>query len=159
RGVDGSDGSHYSENESAREVSVATDVTEDPVTTPRAQTPTQANSVQESLPELKHDAEQSELSRDLGSFMLPEAQEVQEAKEQSAVAPEPEKIKMADAQEYLRRPFTPDQPTPLSKPEYDGSGWGVSEDEAEIDDEEPGTPDSVIHHPISDVEDEEPKES
>jgi len=54
--------------------------------------------------------------------------------------------KMAEAQAYLQRPYTPDQP--LSKPEYDGSGWG----EPDEYDEEPGTPDSVIHHPVSDDE-------
>ncbi|KAB5570447.1 cell division protein anillin-domain-containing protein [Coniochaeta sp. 2T2.1] len=48
-----------------------------------------------------------------------------------------------------QKPQTP----PLTKPEYDGSGWGDLEDEYG---EEPGTPDSVIHHPMpdSDFEDE-----
>jgi hypothetical protein len=44
-----------------------------------------------------------------------------------------------------QRPFTPPNVSSLSKslsrPEYDGTGWG-SEDE-----EEPGTPESVLHHP------------
>ncbi len=55
--------------------------------------------------------------------------------------------KMGEAHDSLQRPFTPDKP--MSKPEYDGSGWG---DDDEF--EEPGTPDSVIHHPV--VDDESP---
>ncbi|KJR88718.1 GTP-binding protein [Sporothrix schenckii 1099-18] len=49
------------------------------------------------------------------------------------------------------RPQTPERkthPKHLSKPEYDGSGWG---DDEEFD--EPGTPDSVIHHPVQDDDD------
>jgi hypothetical protein len=61
--------------------------------------------------------------------------------------PKPEEIEtghsMTDAHAYLRRPATPDAPLP--KPEYDGSGWG---DDYEFD--EPGTPESVIHHPVAD---------
>ncbi|KOS17913.1 Bud site selection protein BUD4 [Escovopsis weberi] len=45
----------------------------------------------------------------------------------------------------------------LPKPAYDGSGWGEPEDEYE--DEEPGSPESVIHHPISDDEDFDEDES
>ncbi|KAK8022316.1 Bud site selection protein BUD4 [Apiospora rasikravindrae] len=46
-----------------------------------------------------------------------------------------------------------------SKADYDGSGWGEPEEEEEI--EEPGTPESVIHHPVSEdeyTEDEEEEE-
>ncbi len=45
---------------------------------------------------------------------------------------------------FLQRPCTPDNRR-MSKPEYDGSGWG---DDDEYD--SPGTPDSVIHHPVCD---------
>ncbi|KAL1899444.1 Bud site selection protein bud4 [Sporothrix stenoceras] len=58
-----------------------------------------------------------------------------------------------NAEVELARPQTPErkviQHKHLSKPEYDGSGWG---DDEEFDDE-PGTPDSVIHHPVQDDED------
>ena len=54
-----------------------------------------------------------------------------------------------------------DSPSPersLPKHDYDGSGWGDPEDE-----DQPGTPDSVIHHPVSDDDEgsnfEEPLES
>lgn len=47
----------------------------------------------------------------------------------------------------LRRPTTPSEQTrSLPKPQYDGSGWGS--DEYYEEEEEPGTPDSVIRHPI-----------
>ncbi|KAK6822775.1 hypothetical protein PG987_014320 [Apiospora arundinis] len=70
----------------------------------------------------------------------------------------------ADSQ---RRPATPERSMP--KADYDGSGWGSKADydgsgwgEPEEDDmEEPGTPESVIHHPVSDdeyTEDEEEQE-
>ncbi|KAH7328432.1 hypothetical protein B0I35DRAFT_403799 [Stachybotrys elegans] len=152
-----SDGSHYSENDSAREHSETIDIHEDPVLTPRAQSPVQGAERKNSLPELAKEPEQATLSSGLSSFMLPEAQRLQEAKEHSPAAPEPEKSQMFEEPEPLGRPITPDQPAPLSKPEYDGSGWGLPDDE---DYEDPGTPESVIHHPISDSEDEElPKES
>ncbi|CAK7202616.1 Bud site selection protein bud4 [Sporothrix eucalyptigena] len=56
---------------------------------------------------------------------------------------------MAKVQVEVARPQTPEckiQTKHLSKPEYDGSGWG---DDEEFEDE-PGTPDSVIHHPVQD---------
>ncbi|KAL2109965.1 hypothetical protein VUR80DRAFT_1795 [Thermomyces stellatus] len=62
---------------------------------------------------------------------------------------ERESLSMVDAHAFLQRPFTPEQ-KPLSKPEYDGSGWGEPDEY-----EEEGTPDSVIHHPVSDYEDED----
>lgn len=75
------------------------------------------------------------------------------------VLPRPDKsekrdsLSMVDAHAFLQRPFTPEQ-KPLSKPEYDGSGWGEPEEY-----EGEGTPDSVIHHPISDYEDEKVEDS
>ncbi|KAK8117657.1 Bud site selection protein BUD4 [Apiospora kogelbergensis] len=56
------------------------------------------------------------------------------------------------------RPATPERSLPKadydgsgwgSRADYDGSGWGEPEED-EI--EEPGTPESVIHHPVSDDE-------
>lgn len=60
--------------------------------------------------------------------------------------PEPEAPKMAQAHEYLQRPETPqERQMPVSRPEYDGTGWGPEEEDEEFD---VGTPDSVIRHPI-----------
>ncbi|KAF7562181.1 hypothetical protein G7046_g1946 [Stylonectria norvegica] len=139
-------------NVEALEDAIALEVAEE-ATTPRATTPMQPRNLNDSLPDLGPDSKDGSFSRDFESYMLPEPQ------------PEPEKSesverqdhKMADAQAFLQRPFTPDQQ--MSKPEYDGSGWG----EPEEYEEEPTTPDSVIHHPISQEEDEEafeePKQS
>ncbi|KFA68770.1 hypothetical protein S40285_01142 [Stachybotrys chlorohalonatus IBT 40285] len=147
-----SDGSHYSETESTRELSQTAEIVEE-VTTPRAQTPINPTELSEMLPGVNTEAKDSAFSKSLESLMAPETQE------KSVVAPEPEK-KTSRTQELPHRPCTPEKPLSLSKPEYDGSGWGMSEDE----EDEPGTPDSVIHHPISEPEDEEseieePKES
>ncbi|SPN98513.1 related to budding protein [Cephalotrichum gorgonifer] len=68
------------------------------------------------------------------------------------VLPRPDQMEspsMIDAHAYLQRPFTPEQKH-LTKPDYDGSGWGEPDEYADE-----GTPDSVIHHPVSDYEDEE----
>lgn len=46
-----------------------------------------------------------------------------------------------------QRPTTPTRR--MSKPEYDGTGWGESEDEFE---DAPGSPGSVIHHPMPEDE-------
>lgn len=139
--------SHYSEPEPVQE-QPQPEVREE-ASTPRATTPTPKRSLDESLPDFGTNSKEGSFSRDFESFMIPEAKE----EEKPAPAPEPEAPKMADAQAFLQRPFTPEQP--LSKPEYDGSGWGEPEDEY---DEDPGTPESVIHHPVPDMEeDEEPE--
>ncbi|KAH7170419.1 hypothetical protein EDB81DRAFT_941323 [Dactylonectria macrodidyma] len=143
--------SHYSEQEptlpepqQAQQAEpaqpVQAEVKEEP-TTPRATTPTPTRSLDESLPAFSVASKEDSFSRDFESFMIPEPREVVKP------APEPEAPKMADAQAFLQRPFTPEQP--LSKPEYDGSGWGEPEEEFN---EEPGTPESVIHHPVADEE-------
>ncbi|KAG5925201.1 hypothetical protein E4U42_004453 [Claviceps africana] len=49
-----------------------------------------------------------------------------------------------ESSEPVKRPVTPAQR--LSKPEYDGSGWGAPDEEDDA--EEPNTPDSVVHHPL-----------
>ncbi|PKS11961.1 hypothetical protein jhhlp_001257 [Lomentospora prolificans] len=69
------------------------------------------------------------------------------------VLPRPDQFEaptMAEAHAYLQRPFTPGE-RPLSKPEYDGSGWGEPD---EYDDDDESASGSVIHHPV-DYEDEE----
>ncbi|KAF4976682.1 hypothetical protein FZEAL_6681 [Fusarium zealandicum] len=126
------------------------------VTTPRATTPTQNRNRDDSLPDFASDDKDGSFSRDFESYMLPEPEEPQVPEEpvKEDKEPEPEAPNMADAHAFLRRPFTPDQP--LSKPEYDGSGWGEPDDEY---DDGPGTPDSVIHNPIfRDAEDDEQPE-
>ncbi|KAM0334319.1 hypothetical protein ACHAQA_001343 [Verticillium albo-atrum] len=94
------------------------------------------------LPELKSHGTENLFSKGLSSYMLPRPDQPPAQVEELEPPP-----KMSDARAFLQRPYTPDQ---LSKPEYDGSGWGEPEEE-EFD--EPGTPDSVIHHPVSDEED------
>ncbi|KAJ4268596.1 Bud site selection protein bud4 [Fusarium torreyae] len=123
------------------------------VTTPRA-TPMQNQSMQSSLPDFASDDKNGSFSRDFESYMLPEPEEPQVVEEpvKEDKESEPEAPKMADAHAFLQRPFTPE---PLSKPEYDGTGWGDPEDE--YDDDCPSTPDSVIHHPVP-VQVEEPEQ-
>ncbi|CAJ2509797.1 Uu.00g056970.m01.CDS01 [Anthostomella pinea] len=92
------------------------------------------------LPQVTNQRKGSDFTRSLQTFMLPKPNEA------DAVT-HTESHRMSDSQAYLQRPYTPQQL--VSKPEYDGSGWGEpEEDEAE----EPGTPESVIHHPVSDDE-------
>ncbi|KAK1992209.1 DUF1709-domain-containing protein [Colletotrichum falcatum] len=102
-----------------------------------------------SLPEMKdEEGKDNEFSRGLQSFMLAPPPEPS-AKEIEDLQPPP---KMTDLQAQAQRPSTPKQ-FHLSKPDYDGSGWGdPEEDEYE---EEPGTPESVIHRPMSSDEEEE----
>ena len=128
---------------------------EDQVPTPRAGTPVESAPVQKqptavkaSL-ELNGGSKENDFTKGLESFMLARPEEPE-------MASEPEKPKMADAQAYLQRPFTPEQKITrsLTHPDYDGSGWGEPEDE----DQEPGTPDSVIHHPMSYSEEEDEEE-
>lgn len=83
------------------------------------------------------------LSNDLESYMSPSADQ--------DVTPSPQGGALPTAPTDAKRPSTPQKR--LSKPEYDGTGWG----EPDEYDEEPGTPDSVIHHDLED--DFEPKES
>jgi hypothetical protein len=96
-----------------------------------------------SLPELSGVLSNDDFGLSLQAYMTPSPPVSTDAKK----FPE-KRMSMADAQEYLRRPITPEQrQLRSSKPEYDGTGWGPEEDE---DDEvETGTPDSVIRHPVS----------
>jgi hypothetical protein len=76
----------------------------------------------------------------LQSYMTPSPPPLKEAEESNKP-----RLSMSDAHEYLRRPETPEERSMhVSKPEYDGSGWGPEEEE-EFD---VGTPDSVIRHPL-----------
>ncbi|KAK3333584.1 cell division protein anillin-domain-containing protein [Cercophora scortea] len=146
--------SHYSDPESLHSGSQEHD--SDQTSTPRASPvhevsmPAEPRNLSGSL-ELPKDKE-NDFTKGLESYMLSKPEEAE-------MASEPEKPKMAEPQPYPQRPSTPEDQRPrrsLSKPEYDGSGWGDPEDEEE---EEPGTPESVIHHPISDSEDEETQDS
>ena len=56
--------------------------------------------------------------------------------------------KASETDEGSERPRTPTRR--MSKPEYDGTGWGDPDDEEYA--EEPDSPGSVIHHPVSDDE-------
>ncbi|KAK0722421.1 cell division protein anillin-domain-containing protein [Lasiosphaeria miniovina] len=130
---------------------------DDQASTPRAGSP--ANDVPEPLVgpdvsetlQLPEENKENDFSKSFESYMLPKPTE------EPTQTGEPEKHKMADAQTYMQRPSTPERPLAgsLSKPEYDGSGWGEPEDEYD----EPSTPESVIHHPVSDSEEEEARAS
>jgi hypothetical protein len=122
---------------------------EDQVSTPRATSPADEaptgetpaplpNNASSTSLNLPDQAEASDFSKSFDSCMLSKPEEPE-------VPAEPEKASMTEAHTYLQRPFTPEQQLQrsLTKPEYDGSGWG---EEEEFDD--PGTPDSVIHHPV-----------
>jgi hypothetical protein len=122
---------------------------EDQAPTPRATTPVDepvvaAQDKEEARTsfEIPSRPEENEFSKSFDSCMLAKPEEPE-------VAAEPEKSSTPDAQAEAQsqRPFTPEQQLTrsLTKPEYDGSGWGEPE---EVSDD-PGTPDSVIHHPIA----------
>lgn len=89
-------------------------------------------------PELAEAAHSRPLSDELQSFMHSEP-----AQKGQAVPPP------------AKRPSTPERH--ISQPDYDGSGWGEPEDELEED--EPSSPGSVIHHQVEDDDDFEPVES
>lgn len=140
--------SHYSD-EVQKPQPGASQLEEDSITTPRAASPaTEGNSITNfsaTLPQVNNASKETEFTRSLQSHMLPKPKE-------AGALTHSETHRMSDAQAYLQRPYTP-EPKPMSKPEYDGSGWGEPEEDEE--EEEPGTPESVIHHPISDDEEDE----
>lgn len=168
--------SHYSEQESVKQDSVKAEsvkaesakaetpmeIIEEP-TTPRATTPTptKETSLKGSLPDFGPSSSEGSFSKDFESYMISEPEEIKEPEPEpkKAPEPEPEAPKLSDARAYLQRPYTPEQQL-MSKPEYDGTGWGEPSDES---DEEPGTPESVIRHPMpheeDDIEPQEPLES
>ncbi len=91
-----------------------------------------------SLPDFSGLSINNDFGLSLQSYMTPSASL---AKEDCS----PKRASMSMAREYLQRPVTPiEKSLSLSKPDYDGSGWGPKEgDESDF-----GTPDSVIHHPL-----------
>ncbi|KAK0645987.1 cell division protein anillin-domain-containing protein [Cercophora newfieldiana] len=129
-----------------------TEIEEDRSSTPRATTPQAEHhpvSTDKELPAAPpatSETKENEFTKGLESFMLTKP-------EDPFLVTEPEKPATADAHEYYERPETPEQKLTrsLTKPEYDGTGWGDLDDEFD----EPGTPDSVIHHPVSDDSEEE----
>lgn len=134
-------GSRYSDEEPPKLDSVETD--DEGATTPRATTPTgepeqlvevNQDDLQDALKDVKGD-----ITAGMDAHTLPKPEEPQPV-------PEPEH-RLSKIPSHTRRPSTP----PLSKPEYDGSGWGDPEEDSRYD-KEPGTPDSVIHNPMEDVD-------
>ena len=146
--------SRYSDEESREEPQ--SKETEAGVMTPRAVSPledekaTAQEDNSNGLPMLADGRKDVDFRKTFQQFMLSEPEEKAQGNEVEAPE-EPQAPKMAEAHAYLQRPYTPEQP--LSKPEYDGTGWG---DDEEFE-PEPGTPDSVIHHPMP--EDEEARDS
>jgi hypothetical protein len=112
--------------------------------TPRAHSPANktmdSDSVMEnrrsSLPKLTGFLDSNDFGLSLQSYMTPSPPPVAVFENQDAP-------KMTEAHEYLRCPETPDQQQ-ISKPDYDGSGWGPEDDPYEV-----GTPESVIRHSVS----------
>ncbi|PNY25305.1 Bud site selection protein BUD4 [Tolypocladium capitatum] len=139
------DESQYSDNESAREESQSKDI-DAGVTTPRANSPAQYLSLDGPIPDLALFTQTPAGSTEGEGNSPPKAQDVTGEAEVVGYATE-------HATASIQRPCTPEKR--MSKPEYDGSGWGEPEDEY---DDEPGTPDSVIHHPML-SDDEEARES
>ncbi|KAK7225755.1 hypothetical protein V2G26_013758 [Clonostachys chloroleuca] len=145
---------------------------EEEADTPRATTPVDLKpNPLKCIPDLSRKPDESSISLDFDSDFpkdeqTEDAQEDLEAEKSQVEGNElpesksqqhrPEQEDSQIKEEAASRPYTPDQP--MSKPEYDGSGWGEPEDSIS----EPGTPDSVIHHRASADEDaqvyEEPKE-
>ncbi|KAI0405700.1 DUF1709-domain-containing protein [Xylaria palmicola] len=149
KGRDDDDESHYSEESPDPGVAQKDDNSSH---TPRPASPAEGEvtNFSATIPQVNN-SRTSDFSRSFQSYMLPKPKESDLGMDEMNTEPE----KQDERQEDKRRPRTPK--LPISKPEYDGSGWGDPEDE-----DEPGTPESVIHHPISDdesdYEEEEPLE-
>ena len=147
------DDDHMDDNDAESQYSVEDETAgpsareEDASSTPRATSPTGelptdvghgagAGSHQRSSSNDKKD----DLAATLRSCVLPPPSEPR-------LAREPEGPKIPEITVAHQRPHTP-----MTKPEYDGSGWGYPDDEY---DEDPGTPDSVIHHPLDEYDEQE----
>lgn len=120
---------------------------EEQVSTPRPASPAQNESsldtiVERDLPDLPSTHKHNPFTDDLQAFMLPKPTDIEEP--EAPKTPEPR-----------QRPETPDHL--VSKPVYDGSGWG--EPDEYDDEEEPKTPDSVIHRPLFPESDDEDAEA
>jgi len=129
--------SNYSDNEQAPGTTDK-ESTEAGVTTPRANSPAPFLSLGASIPDLAPAFAHTAFSTERTSVTPPVSQD---GVKETAADPEAGRVK---------RPGTPERR--MSKPEYDGTGWGEPEDD---EDDEPGTPDSVIHHPMDEFEDEQ----
>lgn len=128
---------HYSEqNDHAVKEMAEQEPEPEEVLTPTANTPAQTTTLGDSIPDLGPNTRHSAFSRDFEAYMLPKSEEAEEQYE--------------DVVSKDQRPTTPNRA--MSKPEYDGSGWGEPDEEYG---DEPGSPESVIHHPLSEDEDEE----
>ncbi|KAJ4418835.1 Bud site selection protein bud4 [Neurospora sp. IMI 360204] len=161
----------HHDDETESQYSVGTDPEkddheDDQVSTPRASiTPAidppavrdiSSSSMSGSL-ELSKENKDGDFAEGLESLMSKPA-EPEKEKEPEPVA-EPEKGKETEKQavpeiHIEQRPETPKVKKVLSKPEYDGSGWGEPDEEDEYE-EEPGTPESVIHRPMPDSDEDE----
>ncbi|KAI1504173.1 cell division protein anillin-domain-containing protein [Biscogniauxia marginata] len=136
--------SHYSDEEENRPPSQPED---DSITTPRAASFTREvpiTNFSATLPQVTGATKDPEFTRSFQTYMLPKPKEANATTHK-------ETLKSDDERSSSLRPYTPVQQ--MSKPEYDGSGWGEPDEE-----DEPGTPESVIHHPISEDETEEEEE-
>lgn len=147
---EGDDESHYSDNEPSREGSRSKEA-DAGITTPRAGSPAQRLLLNDPIPDL---APVSLATAVLAAGMT---QAMVEAKADDAV----EKVDPADPLPQLDpavddRPHTPERQ--MAMPDYDGSGWGDPESGIDDDEDEPGTPESVIRHPMPE-DDDEPQES
>ncbi|TGJ81620.1 hypothetical protein E0Z10_g7161 [Xylaria hypoxylon] len=132
--------SHYSEESPNPQLAQPE---EDTTNTPRPSSPApevEITNFSATLPQVSSPTRTSDFSRSFQSYMLPKPKETDQTTHTKS-HDEPEK------QDDKLRSQTPRHS--ISKPEYDGSGWGEPEEE-----EEPGTPESVIHHPVSDDESE-----
>lgn len=124
---------------------------EDQAPTPRATTPEDEppavpeNQAASTSFDVSERVEEIDFSKSFESSMLAKPEEPKPAPEPEKTSA-PEQPSVMDAQAFLQRPFTPEQQLTrsLTKPEYDGSGWGEPEEGYD----EPGTPESVIHRPI-----------
>ncbi|KAI1179961.1 DUF1709-domain-containing protein [Nemania sp. FL0916] len=140
--------SQYSDESPNSHLSHAED---DGPSTPRPSSPRQEDEITNfsaTLPQVNSPSRTSDFSRSLQSYMLPKPRESDSAAHPNTYTePKKQRESHSGKPDEKQRPATP--PQPMSKPEYDGSGWGDPEDA-----EEPGTPESVIHRPISDDESE-----
>ncbi|KAL2134735.1 hypothetical protein VTI74DRAFT_10977 [Chaetomium olivicolor] len=153
---DGDSASQYS-NDEEPQINKSQGSDQEHAPTPRATSPVDeppAALEEQAAPstvELPERTEESDFSKSFDSCLLakPEEPKVPPA--------EPEKPCVSESQSSAQRPFTPEQQLTrsLTKPEYDGSGWGEPEEGFD----EPGTPESVIHRPLPDSDDEEARQS
>ncbi|KAF4506839.1 hypothetical protein G6O67_006880 [Ophiocordyceps sinensis] len=140
---EGDDESHYSDNEPSRESSQSKDA--DPViTTPRAGSPAQRLLLNDIIPDLAPVALATAVLGAGITQAMAEAEDEDKVEKTDPADPPPQQ-----APARLERPNTPVKQ--MVTPDYDGSGWGDPENDF---DDEPGTPDSVIRHPMPDDDDE-----